>query len=75
MRFLELYRWIKSAFIYRINKNIDRDKYLWVFGCWGGMKYADNSKYLFEYIVKNYPQIRAVWITINSDIYLSLIHI
>lgn len=72
MRFLELYRWIKSAFIYRINKNIDRDKYLWVFGCWGGMKYADNSKYLFEYIVKNYPQIRAVWITINSDIYDTL---
>jgi CDP-glycerol glycerophosphotransferase (TagB/SpsB family) len=36
---------------------------LWVFGSWQGEEYADNSKYLFEYVCKNHPELRAVWLT------------
>lgn len=64
-----LYKWAKTAFNYRIHKNSNRDKTLWVFGCWGGIKYSDNSKYLFEYVRENYPMIKAVWITKNKNVY------
>jgi glycerophosphotransferase len=72
-KFIELYKWAKAAFIYRINKNKKRNKALWIFGCWGGMKYSDNSKYLFEYVCKEHPEIRAVWITVNKSVYEELI--
>lgn len=72
-KFIELYKWAKAAIIYRINKNKKRNKALWIFGCWGGMKYSDNSKYLFEYVCKEHPEIRAVWITVNKSVYEELI--
>lgn len=72
-KFIELYKWAKAAIIYRINKNKKRNKALWIFGCWGGMKYSDNSKYLFEYVCKEHPEIRAVWITVNKNVYEELI--
>ena len=37
------------------------------------MKYSDNSKYLFEYVCKEHPEIRAVWITVNKSVYEELI--
>ena len=33
---------------------------VWVFGAWGGRAYADNSRYLFEWVRANHPEIRAV---------------
>ncbi len=45
-----------------------RDPKLWVFSSWEGTKYADNSRYLFEYInAHNDKGIRCVWITKNED--------
>lgn len=46
-----------------------KNKKLWVFGAWKGTAYNDNTKYLFEYVAKNEPDITAVWITKNSDVY------
>ena len=45
-----------------------RNNNIWLFGSWGGENYSDNSKYLFEYISENYPNINAVWITKNLNI-------
>lgn len=46
-----------------------RNKRLWVFGAWEGMKYDDNSKYLFEYILSKYNQeIQAVWLSDNEAV-------
>jgi CDP-glycerol glycerophosphotransferase len=45
-----------------------RNKNIWLFGSWNGETYNDNSKYLFEYVVENFPSIEAVWITKNSQI-------
>lgn len=48
---------------------IPKNKNLWIFGAWFGDKYADNSKYLFEYVNKNKPEIRAIWVTRNENTY------
>lgn len=53
--------------IYWMSYFFPKDKNLWIFGAWFGEKYADNSKYLFEYVNKNQPEIRAVWLTKNKN--------
>lgn len=45
-----------------------KDKSIWVFGAWFGQRYSDNSRYLFEYVCMNKPEIRAVWLTRNRKI-------
>lgn len=45
------------------------EKQLWVFGAWMGKKYCDNSQKLFEYVSKFHPEIKAVWITENLEVY------
>lgn len=42
-----------------------RDKNLWVFGNLGDV-FDGNSKYLFLWVSKNLPGVRAVWITANE---------
>ncbi|MCC8051383.1 MAG: CDP-glycerol glycerophosphotransferase family protein [Clostridiales bacterium] len=48
--------------------NFIRDKRIWLFGCWEGNRYDDNSKFLFEYMVEKHPEIRCIWITNRDDI-------
>ena len=44
---------IMAASIYAISCLIPKSKNLWIFGAWRGQLYADNSKYLFEYVAEN----------------------
>lgn len=55
--------------IYFISKFIPRHKNIWIFGSWLGDKFADNSKYLFLYITKNHPEIRAIWFTNSKSVF------
>lgn len=48
---------------------IPKDKKLWVFGCWKGRNFSDNSKALFEYVYNNHKDINAIWIAKNKDVY------
>ena len=48
---------------------LPKDKGVWIFGAWSGEAYADNSKYLFEYVNRNHHTIRAVWLTKNKAAY------
>jgi CDP-glycerol glycerophosphotransferase (TagB/SpsB family) len=48
---------------------LPKDQSLWIFGAWFGEAYADNSKYLFEYVNRNHHTIRAVWLTKNKAAY------
>lgn len=59
--------WFINLFL-RISKLIKRDKKIWIYGSWLGNKYADNSKYFFEYMNKKHPNIRSVWITKDKEI-------
>jgi len=54
---------------YWLSYIIPKDKNLWIFGAWFGDRYADNSKYLFEYVNKYHPEIKAIWLTRNQDTY------
>ena len=45
-----------------------RDNHVWVFACWGGERYDDNSRYLYEYILNNYPEIKAVWVSRKKEL-------
>lgn len=44
---------------------ISKEKSLWLFG--NSLGYRDNSRYLFEYVTENHPEIKAVWIANNED--------
>ncbi len=57
-----------NSFLYLLAKVIKKNSNIWLFSAWFGEKYADNSKYLFEYINKNHPEIRAVWISNNLTV-------
>ena len=53
---------------YFISNLFKKDKNLWIFGAWYGQSYSDNSKYFFEYINKNHPEIKAIWLSQNSAV-------
>ena len=46
------------AWICRLVMLFPRQEELWVFGAWKGKLYADNAKYMFEYVNREHPQIR-----------------
>ncbi len=47
---------------------IPKKKNLWLFGCWDGHLYGDNSKYMFEYINKVDKSVNAVWMTKEKSV-------
>ena len=51
-----------------ISKLVPKKKNLWLFGCWDGHLYADNSKYMYEYIQENCPEVKCVWISKERSI-------
>ncbi|HHQ4582034.1 TPA: CDP-glycerol glycerophosphotransferase family protein [Aeromonas hydrophila] len=52
-------------FVYGLSFLIPRDKSIWVFGSFG--TYNDNSRYLFEYVIKEHKDIRAIWISSDDQ--------
>ena len=57
-----------AAGIYMISCLIPKNKNIWVFGAWRGQLYADNAKYLFEYVTENKKDIRPIWISQNTEV-------
>ena len=49
--------------LYWVGKLVPRNRDVWVFGAWFGKKYADNPKYLFEYMNRCHPEITSIWLT------------
>lgn len=66
-KFLKIALFIWYDVIYIISFLVPKNKNLWIFGAWFGEKYADNSKYLFEYVNANHSETRAVWLTKNNS--------
>lgn len=50
---------------------IPKDKKLVLFNSWFGAKYADNCKYVYEYLLDN-SEYHVYWLTKNDDIYRQL---
>ena len=51
---------------------VPKNKKMMIFGAWMGRKYDDNPKYLFEYVVRNRQDIKAIWITEDKEIFFRL---
>jgi CDP-glycerol glycerophosphotransferase (TagB/SpsB family) len=58
--------------LWLISKFITKDKNIWIFGAWSGKKYADNSKYFFEYVNEQYPNVKAIWVSDDNKIVQNL---
>jgi CDP-glycerol glycerophosphotransferase (TagB/SpsB family) len=48
---------------------VPRDKFLWCFGAYNGLRYADHSRMLFEEVREKYPEINAIWSTKSRRVY------
>ena len=57
---------------YYLIKIFPRNKNLWIFGAWFGQRYSDNPRAFFEFINKNHPEIKIVWVSRNKDTVKSL---
>lgn len=61
--------WLANVIMFYVLKlNFWRDEKIWVYGCWESSRYDDNSKYLFEYMNENHPEIRSVWLSNDSAV-------
>ena len=47
---------------------VPKSKKIWVFGEWYGQRYADNPRYFFEYVNKEHPNIKSIWITKSKNL-------
>ena len=52
--------------VFLISQCFPRSKKIWVFGSWHGTQFSDNTAYLFQYVINNNPNIKAVWLTENK---------
>ena len=48
---------------YLRRKMTSRDVHTWIFGCWLGQKYRDNSMEFFEWVNRYHPEIDSYWFT------------
>jgi CDP-glycerol glycerophosphotransferase (TagB/SpsB family) len=55
--------WLLVIPLYYLSSLAPRKKGRYVFGAWHGEKYADNSKYLMEYILKEHKECEVYWMT------------
>ena len=58
--------------VYLFSSLIPKKKNLWVFTSFRQRGYLDNSKYYFEYVTENNPEINAVWLTRDKVVYNKL---
>lgn len=61
-----------SFVCYWLYSLVPKEKNVWCFSGFLKKNYMDNTKYLYEWIVNNHPEIKAYWITNNKLIYEQL---
>jgi len=64
----KLLYFIRCDLIFILSHFIPKNKKLWIFGSSFGQKYWGNTKYFFNYLNKNHPDIQAVWLTKNTNV-------
>jgi len=60
---MKILKKIKFILMLLYSSTYPRSEKILIFGSWLGEKYADNPRYLFEYVIKNRPDLKAIWIT------------
>lgn len=71
--------WLRFKFInlikfitYWMYSFVPKKDNIWVFSGFNKNCYVDNTKYLYEWVISNHPEIKAYWLTKNNDIYTEL---
>lgn len=64
---------LASLVMYWLNTLVPKKKNLWVITGFRGGKYLDNTKYFYEYVVKNHPEIEIYFLVNDQGIYDTLI--
>lgn len=54
--------------VYWLTHAFPRSPDLWVFGAWFGQRFSDNPKYLYRYLRRVVPEVKAVWICANRRV-------
>ncbi len=67
-KLLRLLGYMVLSLFYWFSYLVPKDSDLWIFGAWGGKKFADNPKYLFLYMCENEPNVRPVWLSRNLKV-------
>lgn len=52
---------VRTLLLYWLSGFVPRRKTQLVFGAWLGSRYADNPKYLFEYLAETEPSLQLIW--------------
>jgi CDP-glycerol glycerophosphotransferase (TagB/SpsB family) len=65
---IRVFFYLLMDIVWLLSYIVSKDKSVWIFGSWFGEKFADNSKYLYLYINKYHPEIRAIWLSRNNDL-------
>ncbi len=63
------FKGVASLVMYWLNTLVPKKKNLWVITGFRGKKYLDNTKYFYEYVVKNHPEIEIYFLVNDQDIY------
>jgi len=59
-------------FLLKLEPLVPKNSRLVVFGGLNGKFYADNSKHLFEWLLKRRPNLKPVWLTASPSVYKTL---
>lgn len=62
---------VYSVFIFILSVFV-KDSKVWLFGAQGGFSYSDNTKYFFEWMLKENLDEKCYWITKDKEIYEDL---
>jgi len=65
-------RAVVSTLCYWIFSLVPKRKNLWVITSFRTVGYLDNSKYYYEYVTENHPEIDLVWLTKDDEVYSML---
>jgi CDP-glycerol glycerophosphotransferase (TagB/SpsB family) len=58
--------------LYLFSLLVPKNPNIWIFGAWFGHRYSDNPRYVFEYVQKHEPNIRAIWLSREKNIVSTL---
>lgn len=65
---ITIVRYIFGNVLYLFSLLVPKSDNIWVFGSWGGSAFADNPKYLYDYVRNNQGHIRPVWLTRSRSV-------
>lgn len=69
---LKAIRNLYSTVCYWAYSLVPKRKNLWVITSFRAKGYLDNAKYLYEYVIENYPDIDLYWLTKDDAVYKNL---